>query len=778
MSARSTAGVNAARSRMSAQLGGSGDCNLRVTRMDGQSRSVPGVEPKALDPEQAIKMQRAALETRTAFVIKDAYVNELRRSQYAQLGCLVWTIFLLICLFMWYSIQTPEGRYKMNAALIDMFYHDEFEGEDHLWMSFPEIQNIGEFKGWMYGPMYNALYGEIDRTDAHNSTFFFPGQLASAAPLIIHGAPLLRQVRGVAYQCGQSQLSGHLCYADPVGGDSPLLTSAAAEKSAEDTEPFGGPAGDRYHWSSIEHLRLRSAAGQLVFSGQYGAGGYFVPMPRDNATAGLELLDQLWEDDWIDAATRAVFLYVNVWSPATNQISTLQFLCEFFASGKVIGSPRVLSQPIEWSGYGGSSTAAHLSDGDPVIVGGLAVVLCYGILAICICTAGLWVLIGFRQHGVYNFLQGTMYVDLLTLLLLLTLVFYRLVLTADDAYMTLLENGRWSSGGAKFREQLNDPNVKTKLCTDDERRCPCLQEEAWHEDGTQTWLGSPTCDVEFTVRVAAGLQDWLALLRIYTVVMFLVLVKVGQYVRVFSRPNIIVTTMLRAMPDLVTYMLIFIVIVFVFIWTGFVIFGNVVDSYRSVTQAIRTCMFMVIGDMANYDNSVLFFPEVAPFSMLYISVVTLVLLNMLIAILTEYFETMKEEERALSGGRAGIIGNTIQEYAKMIQFTLSDDLPTVAVEPHALVQLVPRPEDLPPGARVALWSLKMPIDKEEAKSSVLKKATPSVRDTRDTRHATHATRTRDTHTPVARMRARHARHAHAMALARHLVAPHPSSKRG
>ena len=41
--------------------------------------------------------------------------------------------------------------------------------------------------------------------------------------------------------------------------------------------------------------------------------------------------------------------------------------------------------------------------------------------------------------------------------------------------------------------------------------------------------------------------------------------------------------------------------------------------------------------------------QVAPFSMLYISVVTLVLLNMLIAILTEYFETMKEEERALSG---------------------------------------------------------------------------------------------------------------------------------
>ena len=42
--------------------------------------------------------------------------------------------------------------------------------------------------------------------------------------------------------------------------------------------------------------------------------------------------------------------------------------------------------------------------------------------------------------------------------------------------------------------------------------------------------------------------------------------------------------LLRALPDLLTYLLISAVIVFVFVWTGFVIFGNVVDQYRSVTQ--------------------------------------------------------------------------------------------------------------------------------------------------------------------------------------------------
>ena len=71
-------------------------------------------------------------------------------------------------------------------------------------------------------------------------------------------------------------------------------------------------------------------------------------------------------------------------------------------------------------------------------------------------------------------------------------------------------------------------------------------------------------------------------------------------------------------------MFIVVIIVGVFVWTGFVVFGNVVDSYRSVSQSVRTCLFMVVGDMREYGNAVLFFPEVAPFTMMYIGIVTLV----------------------------------------------------------------------------------------------------------------------------------------------------------
>ena len=85
---------------------------------------------------------------------------------------------------------------------------------------------------------------------------------------------------------------------------------------------------------------------------------------------------------------------------------------------------------------------------------------------------------------------------------------------------------------------------------------------------------------------------------------------------------------------------------------------------------------------------------------------------MLIAILTEYFETMKGEERALMGGHQGILGNTVERYAKLAHFTLADDLCPTRVEAHDLVQLVPRPDDLPRGEEVALWTLLMPGEGE------------------------------------------------------------------
>ena len=251
----------------------------------------------------------------------------------------------------------------------------------------------------------------------------------------------------------------------------------------------------------------------------------------------------------------------------------------------------------------------------------------------CLGTAILWILIGARRYGAAVVADPSFYVDCLALLFIFLVIYYRFFLTSDNHYTRLLEKGRWAGAGDDFQKDQDGGQNAAPPCADAEGRCPCQQELFMHEE--RAGLPGASCDVELTVRVAAGLQAWIALLRLYSATLFLLLIKVGrcpsaapppplrctarasaflsqvgQYIRVFSRPNIMVTTIMRALPDLLTYMCIVALIIGVFVWTGFVVFGNVVDSYRSVTQSLRTCMFMVVGDMGSYADAVLFFPEV------------------------------------------------------------------------------------------------------------------------------------------------------------------------
>ena len=119
----------------------------------------------------------------------------------------------------------------MNSAIVDLFYHDEFEAEgdeSHLWISFPQIQNVEEAWAWMLGPMYKALY-------ADTLAAAFPAQLASAAPLVIHGTPLLRQIRGKSRACGQRRGDGTQCFTDPIEADASNFGTHERESTARCT---------------------------------------------------------------------------------------------------------------------------------------------------------------------------------------------------------------------------------------------------------------------------------------------------------------------------------------------------------------------------------------------------------------------------------------------------------------------------------------------------------------------------------------------------------------
>ena len=87
----------------------------------------------------------------------------------------------------------------------------------------------------------------------------------------------------------------------------------------------------------------------------YGHGGFavYIPPPSQlhptnkmtSATAS-SLIEELENDTWIDKATRAVFVELNLFNPSSNVITATQFYCELFDNGYVTCSHRLRSYPL------------------------------------------------------------------------------------------------------------------------------------------------------------------------------------------------------------------------------------------------------------------------------------------------------------------------------------------------------------------------------------------------------------------------------------------------
>ena len=127
----------------------------------------------------------------------------------------------------------------------------------------------------MQGPVLNALYLEADYNGRNNSRLAEKGLVLSAHHLV--GPPRLRQVRvrngSYVPVCAswRDRCQGHLrwgnvafpfpawcflCRCEVATALRPYIRRcvAAYSASAEDTEPFGGPTGDAFFYSTAEAL--------------------------------------------------------------------------------------------------------------------------------------------------------------------------------------------------------------------------------------------------------------------------------------------------------------------------------------------------------------------------------------------------------------------------------------------------------------------------------------------------------------------------------------------
>ena len=97
-------------------------------------------------------------------------------------------------------------------------------------------------------------------------------------------------------------------------------------KSIEEDAPYG-PARDPARWAHRTSEELRGASAMGMFA-DYSGGGYVVDLPI-NATRSSEIVASLAADDWINRATRAVFVDIAAYNANTRSLLSVPPLITF-----------------------------------------------------------------------------------------------------------------------------------------------------------------------------------------------------------------------------------------------------------------------------------------------------------------------------------------------------------------------------------------------------------------------------------------------------------------
>ena len=300
-------------------------------------------------------------------------------------GCL-----LLIFIFVTFAINLyllhPVGiAYEQDAVLLDLFVDEEFENANFK-KTFADIHTIEEWWEWAKGPVIKGLYPTSNVDNAQllkpEETDYINGYLKRCGPV------RFRQFRVPANSCeNRRRVTQYGNRLDNKGGTCHAqfnIPSILYPKNYTAVAPFG-PIGTfgksyygkplpnstdailpkyKYDWNeNMNHILGKYRFSRTFFDQNYGKGGYPVYFPiqsnlypynkSTNVTA-TSLINELQRDEWIDKATRAVVVEFNIYNTETGLLSTMQLLTEFFESGYIQTYDRVLSGQILVQDFGTS----------------------------------------------------------------------------------------------------------------------------------------------------------------------------------------------------------------------------------------------------------------------------------------------------------------------------------------------------------------------------------------------------------------------------------------
>ena len=344
---------------------------MLVARTDVFLRSGPpaeGEDPVAEWERPVFKCKNLQDASKKMWDERHRFLNNQKIFRY-----LLFMMMVLVVAFFWVGMDFVFlSRDGAQQAVAMRFVDEEWSPGN----TFMELATPGDWWAWAEGPLLDALYedplpvwdgrGRPRAAAAAQRRFPLLGGLGTAV-----GAPRLRMLAtkpgksGPTGACGYGRLPGaksdRARLADPkeesfcfsyYHEDTELVEKLRATDARVGNALVHDPPGKTAQgsWQGWRWRAPKVYGHQKdLFSGYPGAGGYLAHFPRD-PEAGAALVEGLKNTSWISANTRAVFFEAVVYAPADhwgyNLLVEVALNAEFSPTGAVVTSGRVQSSRI------------------------------------------------------------------------------------------------------------------------------------------------------------------------------------------------------------------------------------------------------------------------------------------------------------------------------------------------------------------------------------------------------------------------------------------------
>ncbi|RNA43788.1 polycystic kidney disease 2-like 1 [Brachionus plicatilis] len=247
---------------------------------------------------------------------------------------IIYLIFLIVICIVSFGM-IPSTTFTFNNVLVDSFIKSKAEGSD---ISFADVVHMNEIWTILQGPFLDNYFNDFKKSsnDSDDLTKFIANENR------ILGLARLRQVRVRNDSCvipDDFKQEIRFCYSDWA-------------PSVEEKEPFGPFVGQNmtsnvsaWFYQTEKELKGSGHQGLMNF---YDGSGYVMELSQEREETQARI-QYLFDNLWIDRATRAVFIDFTVYNANINLFCQIKLVFELPATGGVV--PSYIMRPVKLIRY-------------------------------------------------------------------------------------------------------------------------------------------------------------------------------------------------------------------------------------------------------------------------------------------------------------------------------------------------------------------------------------------------------------------------------------------